>query len=77
MTCRSKEKTMTDKTMRCKHCRFYAELILWNFEGRDLPNYKDKSHCCTLFAREGVVHQRNSGELYCECFTLRGDEDDK
>lgn len=57
--------------MICENCKFYCDLILWNRGGMNLPNYEEKSHCCTLFAAEGQVHQCNSGNSFCECFDLK------
>lgn len=52
----------------CGTCKYYNDLVLWNLEGKDLPNYRETSHCCTLFLGEGVVHQANSPWHKCECW---------
>lgn len=55
----------------CKTCMYRKSLVLWNLDGKDMPNYDNLSDCCVvmilgkdekLTCGDNFVHQINNPE---------------
>lgn len=66
------------KEIKCKNCHFCRNLWWWTYKEDGLPDNKNYSYCCLLFANDddGSVMKIDDVDSFCECFLERRDGKD-